>query len=113
MKLNLHPKEFLALYNLLEEHKHVDFEDTSLREVYNRMRSYIVASLSFRDEEQAESSMDAWFKVQQKKIAELKEKNEAIKSATRNGKLFDEVMEEINEKPIVEKQKNVRLRSKK
>lgn len=111
MKLNLHPKEFLALYNLLEEHKHVDFEDNSLREVYNRMRSYIVASLSLRDEDQTESSMDAWFKVQQKKIAELKEKNEAIKSATKSGKLFEETSE--TSQSTTGKRKNSGLRSKK
>lgn len=113
MKLNLHPKEFLALYNLLEEHRHAEFDDNSLREVYNRMRSYIVMALSIRDEDSTQSSMDAWFKVQQKKIAELKEKNDALKISTKEGHFLSEVPRDAGQDSNEKVKKSFRPRSKK
>ena len=90
MKLNLYPKEFLALYSLLEDRMQSDFEDPSLREIHGRMRAYVLNALGSRDEESAEKLMGVWVKSQQQKIDQLNEENQAIKSSVQDVKFLDE-----------------------
>jgi len=115
MKLNLHPKEFLALYNLLSVHKPVGPDEVPLQEVYNRMRSCIISALSAKGIPGSDDSIfDSWEKVQKKKIDELQQKNEQIKSlATDFLTLDNNELSEIDEhsyhkknQPVAQKSKN-------
>lgn len=90
MKLNLYPKEFLALYSLLEDRMHSDFEDPSLREIHGRMRAYVLNALGSRDEESAEKLMGVWVKSQQRKIDQLNEENQAIMSSAQEASFLEE-----------------------
>jgi hypothetical protein len=81
MKLNLHPKEFLALYNLLSVNRSAGSDEVHLQEIYNRMRACIVSALSTKGVPGSDDLIfDSWEKSQKKKINELQQKNEQIKS---------------------------------
>lgn len=81
VKLNLHPKEFLSLYSLLEQQIRDEFDtptDPSLKEIYNRMRSYLISTLGRRDDGLVEDSFDVWEREQKAKIADLESQNEKL-----------------------------------
>lgn len=91
MKLNVNPKELLALYNMLYErfdgtncHDECKADDsgpsdeTHLRQVYNRLRAIIVAGLT--NPSKAVDPVDSWLKHEQAKIDDLKAQNEGIKA---------------------------------
>jgi hypothetical protein len=90
MKLNINPKELLALHNLLHE-RFCDYpgggpadpnarsaDDIQLHQVYNRLRSIVVASLSNQRSNPVEQ-FEAFFNKEQAKIDKLKEQNDDIK----------------------------------
>ena len=72
MKFNVSPKEFLSLYNLL----HVRLLDRTIpvdtfqQEVYNRMKAWIIASLTSKGD--AANPADLWFEQQEAKIENLR-----------------------------------------
>ena len=78
MKLNLHPKEFLCLYNLLEDQRRAGFEEPPLQEVHNRMKSYIVTALSRCSEVDIDNVFMGWEKNQKKKIDDLNEQLKTV-----------------------------------
>lgn len=81
MKLNLHPKEFLALYNLLSIQRSAAAEDPTLQLVYNRMKACIISALSKRSgDDTGDDPFDVWEKNQKKKIDELSVLNERLKT---------------------------------
>ncbi len=91
MKLNLHPKEFLSLYSLLEQQIRDEFDtptDPSLKEVYNRMRSYLISTLGRRDDGLVEDSFDVWEREQKKKIADLESQNEKLMTSIVDSKFL-------------------------
>jgi hypothetical protein len=75
MKFNVSPKEFLSLYNLL----HVRLLDRTIpvdtfqQEVYNRMKAWIIASLTSKGD--AANPADLWFEQQEAKIENLRKKS--------------------------------------
>lgn len=88
MKLNINAKELLALYNLLQqvvqavpEEKAVYGDALQLRQIYDRVRSILLGSLSNKHED-ALDPFDAWAKSQQEKIDNLAKANDVIKEAT-------------------------------
>jgi hypothetical protein len=81
MKLNINPKELLALHNLLYERLEGDddckagdepSDETNLRELYKRIRSCIIGALANKG---VVDPLDGWLHGQQQKIDELKEAN--------------------------------------
>lgn len=84
MKLNLHPKEFLALYNFLNSNlltqTKVSSDEITLTEVTNRMRSYLMSILTKCDKTQPDDLlMERWEKDQKEKISNLELANKTIK----------------------------------
>ena len=74
MKLNINTKELLALYNILllvvDQTKDVTTGDLlELRNLHNRIKSIIIATLSKNDKPIDE--FDAWVKGQRQKIEKL------------------------------------------
>jgi len=112
MKLNLHPKEFLAIYSLLEQQVRDEFDtpvEASLKEVYNRMKSYLVSTLGRRDDSLVEDSFDTWEREQKKKIAELESKKDSLEQ-----ELDDHLANETSQQktPLKPKSaKNIRFRN--
>lgn len=86
MKLNVNPKELLALYNLLharvEQRQEVSEEgdDVHLRQVYNRLRAIIVAGLTNK----AVDPVDSWLKHEQEKVNRLNDQVDAVKAEARD-----------------------------
>ena len=114
MKLNLHPKEFLAIYSMLEGQRHAGFEESSLQEVYNRMRACIISALSSKGFSGSDdATLDAWEKLQKKKIDELNNKNEKIKSTISDGSFLtldeaDLTDEEVHPHKKVQKSEKIK-----
>lgn len=93
MKLNINPKELLALYNVLydrfdgsryDERKLEDDEESSdetqLRQVYNRIKACIMASL----QNKAVDPFESWEQGQKAKIAKLNEELDSVKTQTKD-----------------------------
>lgn len=80
MKLNVNPKELLALYNLLhakvEQRLEVNDEgdDVHLRQVYNRLRAITIAALTNK----AIDPVDSWLKHEQEKVNRLNSQVDAV-----------------------------------
>ena len=89
MKLNLHPKEFLALYSLLHSVTSDNPEHSSLNEVKNRMKSYAVSALLKKELDPPDDVMlKLWEKTQTEKISNLEKLNKDLDP--RNIFVFDE-----------------------
>jgi len=91
MKLNLHPKEFLALYNMIQRQPHLEgkeVDDVALHEVHNRMRACLISALLHRRDDDDDIMFDAWEQSQRKKIEELTIQNNELKSAAKDPKAF-------------------------
>lgn len=98
MKLNVNPKELLALHNVLYERFednrcHDENKDDSgtidevqLRQIYNRLRAIIVASLISYGK--VVDPVDSWFKHEQLKIDDLQQQNESLKEAVHDPGFF-------------------------
>lgn len=86
MKLNVNPKELLALYNLLHtkvgQNQEVSDEGDGvhLRQVYNRLRAIIVAGLINK----AVDPVDSWLKHEQEKVNRLNDQVDAVKAEVRD-----------------------------
>ena len=80
MKLNLHPKEFLALYNLLSIQRSAAADDPALQLVYSRMKACIVSALTKCGEVDSDAAFSGWEKNQKKKIDALKEQLKTVSS---------------------------------
>lgn len=105
MKLNINAKELLALYNVLyeryeachdyakeyEENDPRGATDEQLRQVYNRVKAIVVASLSNK----MVDPLDSWLQGQSRKVAELADQNEHVKQEAR------ELADEKGGSPIV------------
>lgn len=97
MKLNINPKELLALYNALYERfdgRHTAYDeckaedsgsppsdDAHLRQVYNRLRAILVAGLT--NPGKAVDPVDSWLKHEQDKIDRLNDQNASLKAEAR------------------------------
>lgn len=85
MKLNINPKELLALYNLLhakvEQGQEVGAEgdDVQLRQIHGRLRAIIIAGLTGK----AVDPVDSWLKHEQEKVDRLNDQNESLKVEAR------------------------------
>ena len=93
MRLNLHPKEFLALYNSLQklnlESVTPGSEDSALKEVLNRMRACLISSLQKRGDSSSDDDlMDLWEKDQKEKIADLEDRNAKLSDVARDMEKF-------------------------
>lgn len=76
MKLNLHPKEFLAVYNLLNSVTPDNPDHVHLQEVRNRMRSYTISALTRKELDPPDDVLlNLWEKTQKDKISELEKLN--------------------------------------
>lgn len=75
MKFELQPKEVLALYSMLEcanlDEKSNEMFIFSLREVRNRLQSCIINALTRVKNTSNDELLDAWEKIQNKKIQNL------------------------------------------
>ena len=80
MKLNLHPKEFLALYNLLSIQQAAAADDPTLQLIHNRMKAIIITSLTKCGDSDTDNAFYGWEKNQKKKINELKEQLKTVTS---------------------------------
>jgi hypothetical protein len=86
MKLNINPKELLALYNLLHERlelcqeRDVEGDDVQLRLIYGRLRAIIIAGLTSK----AVDPVDSWLGHEQSKVNKLSEQNESLKAEVRD-----------------------------
>jgi hypothetical protein len=93
MKLNINAKELLALYNVLYERFEVDSpmkefmeEDPrgqtheQLRQLYNRVKACLVASLTNR----MIDPLDSWLEGQRRKIDQLNDQNEGVKQEAKD-----------------------------
>lgn len=86
MKLNVNPKELLALYNLLharvEQSREVSDvgDDVHLRQVYNRLRAIIVAGLTNK----VVDPVDSWLKHEKEKVERLNDQVDAVKAKARD-----------------------------
>jgi hypothetical protein len=102
MKLNLHPKEFLALYNFLHANLQsistTDPDHASLCEVKNRMRSYAISALLKKENDLPDDVLFRnWENNQKAKIENLEKMNKEISS--KNMFAFDDYEEtEVNTK---------------
>jgi hypothetical protein len=92
MKLNVNAKELLALYNVLYDRFDGptrpdgcvgDSDAAQLEQVYHRIRSIILGSLSNKQADPNEL-FDKWASQEQAKIDRLAKQNDAIKEATLN-----------------------------
>ncbi len=85
MKLNINPKEVLALHNLLhdclahhrqgEDDTEQNSDEVQLRQLYGRLRAIITASLT----SQGTDMFELWEKTQNDKIAKLIEDLDTVK----------------------------------
>jgi len=88
MKLNISAKELLALHNILYERFEAcynggEFEETDpragtneqLKQLYNRVKACLVASLTNK----MVDPLDSWIEGQQRKIGQLSEQNDDVK----------------------------------
>ena len=79
MKLNLHPKEFLAVYNLLNSCASDCADYVHIQEARNRMRSYLLSALSKKETDTPDDVLFAlWEKTQNEKINNLKKQNKEL-----------------------------------
>ena len=78
MKLNINPKEFLALYNLLhsivDDDSKLEGDMVNLSQVHGRMKAYMLSSLASGGQD----PVDAWFEREQTKINDLKQAKEDV-----------------------------------
>lgn len=74
MKIDLNPKEFVALFGLLERNS--PYVDPKLDQVHKRVTSILVSSLSDLDQEKAER----WFAMMQNRVNDLTMQNNMIVS---------------------------------
>jgi len=108
MKLNINPKELLALYNVLYEryescaggtcYKEDDERaaaDTNLHELYKRVKACIIASLTNK----MVDPLDSWMEGQQRRIGELHDQNDKVKKEAQDLAAGGEV--EGSLKPII------------
>ncbi len=112
MKLNINPKELIALHNLLYDrfegtlkeaylHKYATDEEeqnadeTQLRQVYNRVRACIIGALSSKT---VTDPLDSWLQGQERKIEVLNEQNDEARKDIQG--LKDQVKKE-NVPPVV------------
>ena len=80
MKLNLHPKEFLALYNLLHTVPLDNPDQVNLSEVRNRMKSYAISALAKKELDPPDDVLlKVWENNQKEKINNLEKMNDDIK----------------------------------
>lgn len=87
MKLNLHAKEYLALFNLLQlvVDKPTTTEVGMLNEVRNRMRSHIISALQQHpDGIECDDRLSQWELNQKKKLADLKSLDAELKTASKD-----------------------------
>lgn len=105
MKLNINAKELLALYNVLYERYEACYDyakeyqegdpraatDEQLRQVYNRVKAIVVASLSSK----IVDPLDSWMEGQSRRIGELKDQNEKVKQDARD------LAEEKSDSPVI------------
>ena len=79
MKLNLHPKEFLAIYNLLNSSNVEGADSVHLQEVRNRMRSYAISALLKKETDPPEDVLlNIWENTQKEKINILEKMNKNL-----------------------------------
>lgn len=101
MKLNINPKELLALYNVLYErfdggqaHDLSDYkaddptgnDAVQLKQVYNRLRAILIAGLT--NPNKSVDPVDSWLKHEQAKIDDLKQQNEELKEVAKDPRHF-------------------------
>lgn len=85
IKLNLNPKELLALHNLLRQSVTAELDMSTsdinqLYQVYNRIRTYIVNSLSeSKDNKSFNDLFVAWSSKEQTKIDKLNNELDELK----------------------------------
>lgn len=83
MKITLTPREVLALYGALHQRKLDSTRDVNddgpLEQVLNRIRSYIVSSLSPKNDSRINPNAALWLEQQQQKIDELSKQNEKLR----------------------------------
>lgn len=97
MKLNINPKELLALYNALyerfegpegrdvSEYKEDDpraGDAVQLKQVYNRLRAIIVAGLT--NPGKVVDPVDSWLKHEQEKVDKLNDQNDTLRTEARD-----------------------------
>ena len=97
MKLNINPKELLALYNALYDrfdgpnaHDVCEYKEddpragdaVQLKQVYNRLRAIIVAGLT--NPGKVVDPVESWLKHEQEKVDKLNDQNETLKVEARD-----------------------------